>query len=75
MANYEAHACTRRISLCTDIAHEKKNAGLPQIRILTLSLRNLTSHRISAYKRATENIQHFKKTSKHGISMIISSQH
>ena len=31
-----------RISLCTDIAHEKKIAGLPQIWILTLSLRNLT---------------------------------
>ena len=30
------------ISLCTDIAHEKKIAGLPQICILTLSLRNLT---------------------------------
>ena len=33
-----------RISLCTDIAHEKKITGLPQIWILTLSLRNLTSH-------------------------------
>ena len=31
------------ISLCTDIVHEKKITGLPQIWILTLSLRNLTS--------------------------------
>ena len=64
----------RRISLCTDITHEKNIADLPQIRILTLSLRNLT-HRISAYKRAPESMQHFKRTSKHGISMIISSQY
>ena len=41
------------ISLCTDIAHEKKITGLPQIWILTLSLLNLTSPNfcIQAYTR------------------------
>ena len=60
------------ISLCTDIAHEKKITGLPQIWILTLSLLNLTSANfcIQDYTRATtpENMQHIKRTSKHAIS-------
>ena len=42
-----------RISLCTDIAHEKKITDLPQIWILTMSLLNLTSPNfcIQAYTR------------------------
>ena len=48
-------AWQRGISLCSDIAHEKKIAGLPQIWILTLSLRNLT-HRILI----PESMQHIK---------------
>ena len=68
-----------RISLCTDIAHEKKIAGLPQIWILTLSLRNLTP-RISEFLHANLHQRvcsrsREKRTSKHGISMIISSQY
>ena len=39
------------ISLCTDIAHVKKIAGLPQIWILTLSLRNSTPRILIAYTR------------------------
>ena len=66
-------AAPYRISLCTDIAHEKKITGLPQIWILTLSLLNLTSE-VSAYKPTPENMQHIRRTSKHGISMIMSSQ-
>ena len=34
---------------------------------------NLT-YEVSAYKPTPENMQHFKRTSKHGISMIMSSQ-
>ena len=37
------HDGSQRISLCKDIAHEKKLTGLPQIWVLTLSLRNSTS--------------------------------
>ena len=37
-----------RISLCTDLSHEKKNTSLPQILILTNSLRDLTPP-VSAY--------------------------
>ena len=48
-----AYAQLSGISLCIDIAHEKKIAGLPQICILTLSLRNLTPPNfcIQAYTR------------------------
>ena len=53
------HVPAVQISLCTDIAHERKIAGSPQIWILTLSLWNLT-HRISAYKPAPESMQHIK---------------
>jgi len=47
------------ISLYTDIAHEKKIAGLPQICILTLSLRNLTPPNRQLYckqKNVDENV-------------------
>ena len=48
--------------LCTDIAHEKTIAGLPQICILTLSLQNLTQP-ISANKAtpAREYAAHQRK--------------
>jgi len=64
-----------RISLCTDIAHEKKIAGLPH----SWSLRNLTP-RISEFLHANLHQRvcsrsREKRTSKHGISMIISSQY
>ena len=47
------------ISLCTDIAHEKKIAGLPQICILTLYLRNLTPPNFCI--QAPDSTQHIKR--------------
>ena len=67
------------ISLCTDIAHEKKKiAGLPQIWILTPSLWNLTRPNfcIQAYtSQGVCSTSREKRTSKHDISMIIISQY
>ena len=50
-----------RISLCTDIAHETKIAGLPQICILTLSLRNLTQPNFCIQACAPDSTQHIKE--------------
>ena len=47
------------ILLCTDMAHEKKIAGLPQICILTLSLRNLTP--LNFCIQAPDSTQHIKR--------------
>ena len=56
-----AHAYeSGRISLCTDIAHEKIIAGLPQICILTLSLRNLTEFLHTSLQAAPASMQHIK---------------
>ena len=44
--------------ICTDIAYEKKIAGLPYICILTLSMKfNLTEF---LYKPTPESVQHIK---------------
>ena len=76
LARSFSHVYHLRISLCTDIAHEKKIAGLPQIWILTLSLQNLTPPNFCIQAYTTDNIARIcKRTSKHGISVIISSQY
>ena len=64
----------RFLLLLMRLSLRNNNFGL-QIWILTLPLRNLT-YRFSPYKPTPESMQHIKgkRTSKHGTSMIMSSQ-